>query len=141
MSAIEAFEDDIFLSKLLISRMIVISVTMAMVGVGTYYLASLRFSHDEANTFAFTAMVVIQWSNAFCVRGIYESAFKRLKVRNPLFILAFIVAAMLQYLVLFGPLSVLTRTVPVEPLALTLTIIISFVVPILVTELHKKLAK
>ena len=141
MSAKPEPKDAPILSKLLISRMIVISVTMAMVGVGTYYLASLRFSHDEANTLAFTAMVVIQWSNAFCVRGIYESAFKRLKVRNPLFILAFIVAAMLQYLVLFGPLSVLTRTVPVEPLALTLTIIISFVVPILVTELHKKLAK
>ena len=141
MSAKPEPKDAPILSKLLISRMAVISVTMALVGVGTYYFASLRFSHDVANTLAFTAMVVIQWSNAFCVRGIYESAFKRLKVRNPLFVLAFIVAIALQYLVLFGPLSLLTHTVPVDPLALTLTIAVSFAVPIIVTELHKKLAK
>ena len=129
------------LPKILIHRMIIISVTMALVGLGTYYLARARFSHDEANTLAFTAMVVVQWSNAFCVRGTYESAFKRLKVKNPLFLLAFIAAIILQYLVLFGPLSVLTKTVPVNSLALTLTIAVSFAVPIVVTELHKKLAK
>lgn len=129
------------LPKILIYRMIIISVTMALVGLGTYYLALARFSHDEANTLAFTAMVVVQWSNAFCVRGTYESAFKRLKVKNPLFLLAFIAAIILQYLVLFGPLSVLTKTVPVNSLALTLTIAVSFAVPIVVTELHKKLAK
>ena len=86
-------------------------------------------------------MVVVQWSNAFCVRGTYESAFKRLRVKNNLFVLALIVAIALQILVLFGPLSVLTKTVPVDPLALTLTIAVSLLVPIVVTELHKKLAK
>ncbi|MBQ7802701.1 cation-transporting P-type ATPase [Candidatus Saccharibacteria bacterium] len=134
-------KDAPILPKILISRMVIISVTMALVGIGTYWLASLRFSHEEANTLAFTAMTVIQWSNAFCVRGTYESAFKRLKVKNHLFVLAFVVAIFLQYLVLFGPLSLLTKTVAVDPLALIITLAVSFAVPIVVTELHKKLAK
>ena len=134
-------KDAPILSKYLISRMVVISVTMALVGLGTYYFASLRFSHAEANTLAFTAMTVIQWSNAFCVRGTYESALKRLRVKNPLFVLALLAAIFLQYLVLFGPLSVLTKTVPVDSLALILTIAVSLLVPIVVTETHKKLAK
>lgn len=134
-------KDAPILPRVLIVRMIISSISMAIVGVGTYWLASERFSHDEANTLAFTAMVVVQWSNAFCVRGTYESAFKRLRVKNNLFVLALIVAIALQILVLFGPLSVLTKTVPVDPLALTLTIAVSLLVPIVVTELHKKLAK
>ena len=129
------------LSRGLISRMVIISLTMALVCLGTYYLSLRFFSHDEANTLAFTAMVVIQWSNAFCVRGTYESVFKRLRVKNNLFILAFVAAIVLQALVLFGPLAILTKTVPVNSLALIITIAVSFLVPIVVTELHKKLAK
>ena len=134
-------KDAPILSKTLIWRMILVSVSMAAVGLGTYYLALARFSAEEANTLAFTAMVVVQWANAFCVRGTYESAFKRLRVRNPLFVAAVVAATVLQILVLFGPLSRLTHTVPVNPLALTLTIAVSFIVPLVVTELHKKLAK
>ncbi|MBR2695543.1 cation-transporting P-type ATPase [Candidatus Saccharibacteria bacterium] len=134
-------KDAPILSKILVHRMIICAITMAAVGLGTYYFALARFSHDEANTLAFTAMVVIQWSNAFCVRGTYESAFKRLKVKNILFILALILAVTLQALVLFGPLSIFAKTVPVDPLALGITALIAFVVPIAITELHKKLAK
>ncbi|MBR5389318.1 cation-transporting P-type ATPase [Candidatus Saccharibacteria bacterium] len=134
-------KDAPILPKILIKRMFIIAITMTAVGLGTYYLALARFTHDEANTLAFTAMVVVQWSNAFCVRGTYESVFKRLKVKNTLFILAFIAAIVLEVLVLFGPLSILTKTVPVDTFALVLTIIVSFAVPIIVTELHKKLAK
>ncbi|MBQ3431106.1 cation-transporting P-type ATPase [Candidatus Saccharibacteria bacterium] len=129
------------LSKVLVSRMVVMSLTMAAISLAVYYISSTRFSHDESNTLAFTAMVVTQWANALCVRGTYESFLKRLKVRNPLFILAFIAAITLQALVMFGPLSVLTKTVAVEPLALTITIAISFILPLLVTEVHKKLVK
>lgn len=129
------------LSKILVSRMIVTAVSMAAVTLGVYYFSLAHYSHDEANTLAFTAMVVIQWANAFCVRGTYESAFKRLKVKNTLFILALIVAITLQVLVLFGPLSIFAKTVPVNPIALIITILVSFLTPILITETHKKLVK
>jgi len=134
-------KDAPILSKVLVHRMIICAVTMAAVGLGTYYLALARFSHDEANTLAFTAMVVIQWSNALTVRGTYESVFKRLRVKNVLFILALILAITLQALVLFGPLSIFAKTVPVDPLALGITSLVAFAVPIIVTELHKKLSK
>lgn len=134
-------KDAPILPKILIKRMAIITITMTAVALGTYYIALSFFSHDEANTLAFTAMVVVQWSNAFCVRGTYESAFKRLRVKNTLFMLAFIAAIILQALVLFGPLSILTKTVPVDTVALIITILVSFAVPIIVTELHKKLAK
>lgn len=129
------------LSKILVSRMVVISITMAAIGLATYYISSRFFTHEEANSLTFTSMVVVQWANAFCVRGTYESALKRLKVKNNLFLLAFVVAITLQCLVVFGPLSALTKTVPVKPLALIITIIISFFIPLLVTEIHKKLVK
>ena len=134
-------KDAPILSKYLITRMILSSISMAFVGLGTYYLSLRFFSHAEANTLAFTAMTVIQWSNAFCVRGIYESGLKRLTVKNDLFALAFACAVFLEILVLFGPLSRLTNTVPVNPLALIIVIIVSLVVPVVVTETHKKLAK
>lgn len=134
-------KDAPILSRTLISRMALCSITMAAVALGTYYLSLKFFTHDEANTLAFTAVVVIQWSNAFCVRGTYESVFKRLKVKNRLFLLAFVVAIALQALVLFGPLSVLVKTVPVDSTALVLTIAVAFAVPIVLTELHKKLAR
>ncbi|MBR3320218.1 cation-transporting P-type ATPase [Candidatus Saccharibacteria bacterium] len=134
-------KDAPILPKVLVSRMIIIALAMAAVGLGTYYLALALFSHEEANTLAFTAMVVVQWSNAFCVRGTYESVFKRLKVKNTLFALAFLVAIVSEILVLFGPLSIFTKTVPVNGVALAITIVVAFVVPIIITELHKKLAK
>lgn len=129
------------LSKVLISRMAVMSITMSVIGLGVYYYASNHFSHDISNTLAFTAIVVVQWANALCVRGTYESFIQRLKVRNPLFILAFIAAVTLQLLVTFGPLSIFTKTVPVPLLPLIITIAVSFITPLLVTEIHKKLVK
>ncbi|MBR3257227.1 cation-transporting P-type ATPase [Candidatus Saccharibacteria bacterium] len=134
-------KDAPILSKILVSRMVVISLSMAAIGLGVYSFALRHFSHDEANTLAFTAIVVTQWANAFCVRGTYESAFARLKVKNNLFLLALVSAVLLQALVLFGPLSIFAKTVPVEPLALTITTAVSFIIPILVTEVHKKLVK
>lgn len=134
-------KDAPILSKILVSRMVIIAITMTAVALGTYYFALAHYTHDEANTLAFTALVVVQWANAFCVRGTYESAFKRLKVKNTLFILALIVAITLQALVLFGPLSILAKTVPVDTVALIITIVVAFITPIIVTEIHKKLVK
>lgn len=132
-------KDAPILSRYLVVRMIIISVTMSAICLATYYISIRFYSHEVANTLAFTAMVVTQWANAFCVRGTYESVFARLKVKNPLFVGAFIVAILSQLLVLFGPLSILVKTVTVSVLPLLLVLIISFVLPILVTEIHKKM--
>ena len=134
-------KDAPILSKTLITRMVIMALTMAIITLAVYYLSLDHLGHDAANTLAFTALVVTQWVNALNVRGTYESIFKRMKTRNYLFIGAFIIAVVLQFLALFGPLSAFAKTVSVPPLALTVVIIVSFFVPLLVVELHKKLAK
>ena len=134
-------KDAPILSKLLIARMCLMSLTMTIVVLGVYFLSATMLTHDESTTLAFIALAAIQWSNAFCVRGIYESAFKRLRVKNQLFFLSLVVAISLQILVLFTPLSSFIGTVSVPPVALLITLIISFIAPIIVTELHKKIHK
>lgn len=134
-------KDAPILSKTLIVRMVVMSLTMSAITLAVYYISLGKLGHDGANTLAFTALVVTQWANALNVRGTYESIFKRLKTRNYLFVVAFIAAILLQVLALFGPLQIFVKTVSVPTLDLILTIAISFIIPLLVVEVHKKLAK
>ncbi|MBQ6605592.1 cation-transporting P-type ATPase [Candidatus Saccharibacteria bacterium] len=134
-------KDAPILSKTLIVRMVVMSLTMSAITLAVYYISLGKLGHDGANTLAFTALVVTQWANALNVRGTYESIFKRLKTRNYLFVVAFITAILLQVLALFGPLQIFVKTVSVPTLDLILTIAISFIIPLLVVEVHKKLAK
>ena len=134
-------KDAPILSKILISRMIIMSLVMSAITLAVYYVSFDRLGSAAANTLAFTALVVTQWANALNVRGTYESIFERLKTRNYLAIGAFVIAIALQLLALFGPLQIFTKTVSVPPFDLVLTVLASFTIPILVIELHKKLAK
>ncbi len=111
---------------------------MATIVLGVYFTFSTFLTHEQSNTLAFVALVVVQWANAFTSRGIYESCFKRLKVKNSLFLLAFCAAILLQILATFGPLSVFVSVVPVPLACLLPTILVSFFVSVLIVELHKK---
>lgn len=126
----------------MILRMGLIAVTMATVTLATYYLALLA-SHSaaQANTLAFTALVVMQWSGAFSARGTYESAWQRLKVKHNSFHIAMLAAVVLQIAALFGPFSVVIDTVPVPLPALLLTAVVAFVLPLVVIEVYKKFQK
>ena len=54
---------------------------MAAGTLATFYIARAVLGDPaQANTLAFTALVVMQWASAFSARGTYESAWKRLKV-------------------------------------------------------------
>lgn len=134
----EAKDAPILPGKLL-ARMVVISLTMAIGTLSTYYIAKNALNNlEQANTLAFTALVVMQWASAFSARGTYESAWKRLKVAHRSFHLAMLAAVVLQLLALFGPLMVILNTVTVPPLALGFTVILSFFVPLAVFEGWKK---
>ena len=131
-------KDAPILSAKMIIRMSVLACLMAAVTIATYYVADLIFdSHAQANTLAFTALVVMQWSGALTARGIFESVKERLKVRHKSFMLALLGAIILQLLALFGPLAVIMETVAVPPLALLLTAIIAFAAPLIVIETLK----
>ena len=134
-------KDAPILSGYLISRMVLISLTMVAITLCTYYFSLPILSRDQSATLAFIALVAMQWANAFNVRGTYESVFERFKVKNPLFALALVVAISLQIVALFTPIGSLLGLVEVPLLPLMLTIAISFIVPIIVVEIHKKLTK
>lgn len=128
------------LSAKLIRRMTLTAITMALTTLATYYMA-LNSLHDssQANTLAFTALVVMQWSNALSVRGIHESVFQRLKTPHRSFYLALSVAIFLQIIALFGPLAHVVGAVTVPAIWLLGVSLAAFVIPMIITELYKYL--
>ncbi len=124
----------------MIGRMILVACIMALGTMGTYFLADFIFqNHEQANTLAFTALVVMQWSNAVSVRGIYESAWQRLKVPHRSFHFAMGAAVLLQVLALFSPLARVMNVVSVPLWAIALTALCAFFLPLLILEVYKKL--
>lgn len=135
-------KDAPILSSMMVIRMIIIAIVMSTLTIGTYFISKLVLHSElQANTLAFTALVVMQWSNAISARGIYESAWQRIKTRHHSFLYALIAAVLLQLTALFGPLAPLVDTVSVPMLALVITAVVAFVVPLAVVEAHKKLSQ
>lgn len=123
----------------MIIRMVIIAVLMSSVTLGTYFVGKLVLgSSEQANTLAFTALVVMQWSSAISARGLYESAWKRIKVRHDSFWWALLAAVVLQVAAIFGPLAVLAGTVATPLLAILVTALIAFIVPLVVIEGYKR---
>ncbi len=124
----------------MIVRMIIIAVLMSALTFGTYFIAKVILgSPEQANTLAFTALVVMQWSSAISARGLYESAWQRLRVRHHSFWWALLVAVLLQVSAIFGPLAVLTGTVPTPLPAIIVTAGVAFVLPLMAIEVYKRL--
>ncbi|HET8884611.1 MAG TPA: cation-transporting P-type ATPase [Candidatus Saccharimonadales bacterium] len=125
------------LSKLIIVRMILIAFSMAATALILYVTFSAQYGQDYARTIAFSALVVMQWSNAFNARSEYESIFTRIRVFNGKFYIGLTIAVTLQALAVFGPLQDLLHIHTVSIGDLMFTGAIAFVVPIIVCEIHK----
>jgi len=135
-------KDAPILSMRMIGKMVLVACTMAVVTIATYYIAEmLLHNHDQANTLAFTALVTMQWSNALSVRGIYESAWARMRVPHNKFWLALGAAIILQLLALFGPLAKIVNVVSVPFLAIIITALAAFILPLAIFEIYKKIKK
>jgi Ca2+-transporting ATPase len=129
--------NDPILSRFIISRMILIALSMAVLTLSLYGIFSAQYNHEYGSTIAFSALVVMQWSNAFNARSDYESLFRRLRVFNGKFYIGLAIAITLQMLAVFGPLQGLLHVTPVAIGDLIVTGIIAFIVPIALSELHK----
>ena len=129
------------LDTILITRMILIAITMAAITLTTYFYFANFMTHEQANTLAFTALVVMQWANAFNIRGNHESVFRRLRVPHWKFYFTLSLAIIFQLLALFGPLGNFIHTVEVPLAPLGLVALVAFTLPILVVELHKLFVK
>lgn len=128
------------LSAKMVVRMIILATLMASITLLTYFVAKLALhSPAQANTLAFTALVVMQWSGALAARGTYESLWRRLKVRHHSFFWALGVAILLQVSALFGPLAPIVDTVAVPLGALSITVVTAFIAPLIAMETYKKL--
>ena len=134
-------KDAPILSGAMAARMALIAFTMAGITLVTYFISRAVLGDSaQANTLAFTALVVMQWASAFSARGLYESAFHRLGVKHTAFHLAMLAAVVMQVLALFSPLSVVVGTVSVPPMALALTVAVAFIIPLAIFELQKLIA-
>jgi Ca2+-transporting ATPase len=130
------------LSRILITRMIIIALTLATVTLATYLITRQCFTHEEANTFAFTALVVMQWSSALNLRGNNEGFLRRFRAPNPGLFIALGIAIVLQIAALTTDVGhAILHTVPVPVWPLLLVSAVAFGAPILTIQLHKQLVK
>ena len=125
------------LGKFIISRMVLVALTMATMTLTIYIIFSNAYGHEYGRTIAFSALVVMQWASAFNARSDNESLFVRLRVFNGKFYAGLTIAVILQMLALFGPLGPLLHITPVSIGDLAITGFIAFTVPILLVEIHK----
>jgi len=129
------------LGKFMISRIVLLALTMAAVILGIYAYFSSRYGHEYAETIAFSSLVVIQWASAFVARSDNQPVWSRLKVVNRPFYIGLAVAIILQLLVIFGPLGSALQITSVAIGDLVITSVIAFVIPIVVIELHKYIGR
>lgn len=129
---------DPLLSRMLLSRMGVIALTMAIV---TLSIVAILHSKGQSpayiQTVAFMALIVAQWTNAFNARSEYQSSFARLKSKNYGMLVGFVIAFGLQMMVMFGPLQSVfnIQSVPIE--SLVLSSVVMAIAILLAGEVHK----
>lgn len=135
-------KDAPILNGTLLGRMVLIALTMAAITITTYFVADEHLTHEQANTLTFTALVVMQWANAFNSRALHEPILKRLRTHNWKFWVALVPAILLQIAALFTNVGhEFLHTVAVPGLALGVVAVASFAIPIVVVEIHKVFVK
>lgn len=125
------------LNRYLVSRMVLVAVSMATTTLVLYAVFSHLYGNEYGRTIAFCALVVMQWSNALNARSDYESVFRRIFVWSTPFYVGLTIAVLLQTLAVFGPLQGLLHISPVAIGDLFVTGLIAFFVPIILVEIHK----
>lgn len=125
------------LNRYLVSRMVLVAISMAVVVLVMYAIFSSMHNHEYGRTIAFCALVIMQWANAFNARSDYESVFRRLLVWSTPFYVGLVFSVIMQALAIFGPLGDLLHITPVLIGDLVITGAIAFIVPIVLVEIHK----
>jgi len=125
------------LSRYMIGRIALVALAMGVLALSlNAYFGSL-YGAAYGQTIAFTALVTMQWANAFNARSTYESVFTRLRVMNKTFYIGLAISIILQIVAVFGPLQGLLHIHPIAIGDLFTTSLLSFGLLILVVEIHK----
>lgn len=125
------------LNHMMVWRMVIVAGTMSAIALAVYIFFEQRQGHAYAQTMAFIALVVSQWANAFNARSDDESLLKHLKVMNKSFYAGISLSIVLQILVFFGPLGGILHIAHVTLSDMIIISLISFIIPIVVSEWHK----
>ncbi len=125
------------LDRYMISRIVLVALSMAGIALGLYAYFMATRGEDYAHTIVFVALVAIQWANAINARSTYQSAFTRIFVKHRIFWVGLIVSISLQWFALFGPLQEMLNIKPIPILDMFTVAIAAFLAIILVVEVHK----
>ena len=102
------------LSKFMISRIVITATTMTIITLSIYTLFLNMHSQAEARSVAFLVLIIIQWVNAFVMRG--EAVFYKLfKIKNQPFFVALLVTMILQITIMFTPAREILHAVEIHP--------------------------
>jgi len=125
------------LSRYMISRIVLVALTMGILTLSLYAYYTAKYGAAYGQTIAFTALVVMQWANAFNARSTFESVFSRLRVWNKAFYIGLAASVTLQILAVLGPLQGALHIHPISFGDLFITSAVAFVALIIVVEIHK----
>lgn len=125
------------LDKIIITRMILIALSMAAITLGAFAYFLSANNLEYARTIAFNVLVVMQWANAFNARSERQSLLVRIRTMNVKFYIGLAVAMSLQALAIFGPLSDALHVTPVAITDLIISGIFAAALIICVGEIHK----
>lgn len=125
------------LNRYMVTRIIIVALSMSVLTLGLYAYFSARYDSAYGQTIAFVSLVVIQWANALNARSTYESVLGRIKVWHGAFWAGLSAAVFLQAMALFGPLQELLHVHPVAIGDIFIVSVISFILPLLIIEIHK----
>jgi Ca2+-transporting ATPase len=125
------------LNKYMVSRVILIALSMAAIALGIYAYFIETHGAAYASTVVFVALVAIQWANAINARSTYQSAFTRIFVQHRIFWVGLAISISLQWFALFGPLQQMLHIHPISIQDMLVTSLGAFIAIILVAEVHK----
>lgn len=126
------------LSKILVTRMILVALTIAIVAIfAVIMLYSQGYEDGYIQTVVFMALIAAQWMNVLNARSEYDSAFRRLSTLNAGLGIGFAVAFILQMVVMFGPLAGPFHIQEVPIMTLVIWSVISMTAVLIVGEVHK----
>lgn len=125
------------LNRYMISRILLVAFMMGALALGLFAYFRETHGDDYARTIVFSALVVIQWANAFNARSTYEPAFSRIRVWHAPFWIGLAIAMSMQLLALFGPLQQALSVTPVALSDLAIVSVGSFALTIILVDIHK----
>jgi len=133
---------DPLLSRILLSRVVIIGLTMATVTLAVVFiLVQQGYEIGYIQTVAFLMLIVAQWMNAFNARSEHASSFSRIRKKNNGLLIGFTIATILQALVMFGPFREVFGVQVVSIQTLLVSSGVMVVAILAVSELHKFIVK